>query len=157
MGVFQSVIVVMLLSTSGVLLERWHFWKSEFEFVYHNQLSTTASISTSTTGSTTTSSGTATIPGSPLANASPTATWAENETWWRQSGLTAFLEIHLTHHIAFYSLWLVFLIMYALAFKTYRSALVLPNMIMQAIAVILIMILAGKSLQTKINCADYDY
>lgn len=131
MGVLQSVITILLLSTSAVLLERWHAWKMEYEMYEMKLMQETVTLSTATA--------TATLPGGQY-----TVMWHQNGTWWNEAGLLAFLEIHLTHHVAFYSLWLVFLAIYASAFKYYRATLVLPNLIMQVISLAMIMILAGN-------------
>jgi len=151
MGILQTIIVILLLSTTAVLLERSHSWKSQLETYpargeYTTQSTTLRPIGVSPLPTTT-----------QIVNHPPLAVWQEDGEWRRDSGLTAFLEIHLAHHVAFYSFWLLCLILFALAFKLYRPELVLPNLIMQVVGLALMMILAGLVIaKLVLLCRQYD-
>jgi len=149
MGVLQAILVVLLLSTTGVLLDRWHAWRSSYESYraypetdyYPNDR---GELSESTT--TGTLFGPTPIPlttTTRIVHQAAFAVWPDEGKWYRDSSLSAFLEMHLTHHVAMYCLWLVCLVFFALAFRYRRPALVLPNLVMQTIGLVLMMILAG--------------
>jgi hypothetical protein len=64
-----------------------------------------------------------------------------------QEELEPLITFHFAYQVAFCSLWLLFLCMFAYAFKSHRPALVLPNLVMQIICLPLITTLAGMVLR----------
>lgn len=136
MGILQAIVVIILLSTTAVVLERWQEGKWDYDS-YNDQIGRGDWRSTIITS-------TATIQGNQVVvGSNQVVTWRDSGKWWNESGLLAFLKVHLIHHIAFYSLWLIFLVPFALAFRYYRSKFVLPNLIMQVISLVMIIILAA--------------
>jgi hypothetical protein len=151
MGVLQAVIVLILLSTTAILLAHWQSWMSQDETfpVRDWTMSTTGTNSVSALGVT---------PIAQVAKPKGFDVWQDDDDgrWKRDTGLSAFLQIHLAHHVAFYSLWLVCLVFYALAFRSYRASWVLPNIIMQVIGVLFMVILAGIVI-AKLVLLNHEY
>jgi len=154
MGVLQTFFVILLLATTAVVLERTHAWKQQLEAYparntryYDENYDSTTRFPAAVPPLTTTAH---------IVNVPPVAVWPADGYWYRDSSLSAFIELHLAHHIAFYALWLLCLIPFALAFKYYRAALVLPNLIMQVISLILFLVLGGV-LSAKLHRLSRQY
>lgn len=150
-GVLQFVLIMICLSTSGIVLDHWQSWKTDFQRnrdLYMAMPKRPSSSSTSTvTGvflfPTTRASGTTQYTSTTTSPSIQYPVRADN-MWIQDVGLETFVQIHLAHHIAIYATWLMFLALYAAAFRSMRPILVLPNLIMQLISLIVIIILAGR-------------
>jgi len=65
--------------------------------------------------------------------------------------LKAFVQIHLAHHVALYATWLLFMCIYAMAFRAMRPIMVLPNLIMQIFVLVIVAVLVGEKLNNLFN------
>uniref|UniRef100_A0A915I9A6 Uncharacterized protein n=1 Tax=Romanomermis culicivorax TaxID=13658 RepID=A0A915I9A6_ROMCU len=158
-GVCQFILIVLALATSGVLLNNWSNWKQDWKSKDQMMDITVNDAATTTTKSTT-------IFNADFSSISSMSSkfpqHKKHHHFGRlkldDAGLDAFIEIHLAHHVSIYSTWLLFMLLYAWAFRAMRPILVLPNFIMQIIALIAIIVLSGTLIAklTELNHVTND-
>lgn len=146
-GILQSVLIVICLSTTGIVLDHWETWKTDFQRNHDMYVAIPRTPMTTTqTGVPLFNTRTTSIFTVTTSTLYPTIPYPmpANSSWLHDVGLETFVQIHLAHHIAIYSIWLLFLFLYAWSFREMRPILVLPNIIMQFVTLIIMIVLGGK-------------